>query len=344
MNLANLSPHINTDIYLYKPSLSKYPVLVSYSMRGEEPVVVETLKARAFPEGSHDYLLEFLRLYRDAVQVIVDRIWGINERLSTLKLHNGYEVKLKLITPKERVEKFKGWRNYELVVEYDGSEFWVLVYFKRAIKLVKPRTIMAIDLNFDNVTLAIFTLNGRLVKLKKFKTPHRKILTHRIWIERIQRRYSRSWRFIKAVRGAIERHGERIKNISWDYSHKVGDSIAELALKYRSVITLEDLNELRENNKKDKEFNKRLGLWFYLRMQFCVEYEARERNLEVVKVDPKRTSSKCPRCGGKLFEDGYRVLRCRRCCFIGDRDVVATLNLYKKFIRDTQDVGSLGWP
>jgi putative transposase len=384
---------------------------VSYSVRGKEPAVVEALKVRALPESSYDKLLEFLRLYRDAVQLIVDRIWGINERLSkkklhklfysklvrlgfrahhakeiyvyakslvdsarsnggrkpvlrklsarvdkydyrldldnmllTLKLHNGYEVKLKLITPKERVEKFKGWRNYELVVKYDGSEFWVLVYFKRAIKLVKPRTIMAIDLNFDNVTLAIFTLNGRLVKLKKFKTPHRKILTHRIWIERIQRRYSRSWRFIKAVRGAIERHGERIKNISWDYSHKVGDSIAELALKYRSVITLEDLNELRENNKKDKEFNKRLGLWFYLRMQFCVEYEARERNLEVVKVDPKRTSSKCPRCGGKLFEDGYRVLRCRRCCFIGDRDVVATLNLYKKFIRDTQDVGSLGWP
>jgi putative transposase len=411
MNLANLSPHTNTDRYLYKPSLSKYPVWVSYSVRGEEPAVVEALKVRALPEGSCDKLLEFLRLYRDAVQMVVDRIWSINEKLSrrklhglfysdlvsmgfrahhakeiyvyakslvdsarsnsgrkpvlrklsarvdkydyrldldnmllTLKLHNGYEVKLKLITPKERVEKFKGWRNYELVVKYDGSEFWVSVYFKRAIKPVKPRTVMAIDLNFDNITLAVVTLDGRLLRLKRFKTPHRKILTHRIWIERIQRGYPRSWRFIKGVRKAIEKHGKRIKNISWDYSHKVGDLVAELALKYRSVITLEDLDELRENNKKDKEFNKRLGLWFYLRMQFCVEYEARERNLEVVKVDPKRTSSKCPRCGGKLFEDGYRVLRCRGCYFIGDRDVVATLNLYKKFIRDTQDVGSLGWP
>jgi hypothetical protein len=38
---------------------------------------------------------------------------------------------------------------------------------------------MAIDLNFDNVTLAIFTLSGRLLKLKRFKTPHRRILTHR---------------------------------------------------------------------------------------------------------------------------------------------------------------------
>jgi predicted NBD/HSP70 family sugar kinase len=39
---------------------------------------------------------------------------------------------------------------------------------------------MAIDLNFDNVAIAVFTLSGRLLKLKRIKTPHRKILTHRI--------------------------------------------------------------------------------------------------------------------------------------------------------------------
>jgi hypothetical protein len=30
-------------------------------VKGEEPVVVEALKTRALPEGSYDYLLEFLR-------------------------------------------------------------------------------------------------------------------------------------------------------------------------------------------------------------------------------------------------------------------------------------------
>jgi putative transposase len=107
----------------------------------------------------------------------------------TLKLHNSYEAKLKLVLSKERVEKFKGWGNYELVMKYDGSGFWVSIYFRRAIKPLKSRTVMSIDLNFDNITLAVFTPNGILVKLKRFKTPHRKILTHRIWIERIQKRY-----------------------------------------------------------------------------------------------------------------------------------------------------------
>jgi len=379
-------------------------------MRGEEPVVNEALKVRALPEGSYDYLLEFLKLYRDAVQLVVDKIWSIDEKLSwkklhrlfysdlmrlgfrahhakeiyinakslvesaesnngrkpvlrklsaridkydykldlnnttlTLKLHNDYEVKLRLVTPRERVEKFRSWSNYELVVKYDGKSFWVSIYFKRIVKSLKPRTVMTIDLNFGNVTLAVYTLDGRRVRLKKLNTPHRKILTHRIWIERIQRKYPKSWRFIKNVRKAIERHGERIRNISWDYAHKLGDLIAELALRYHSVVVLEDLEKLRENNKKkDKEFNKKLGLWFYRRIQFCIEYEAKERDLEVVKVNPRGTSSKCPRCGGRLVEDGYRVLRCRKCGFVGDRDVTATINIYKKYISKHSRCGVSG--
>ena len=219
-----------------------------------------------------------------------------------------------------------------MVVKCDGSGFWVSIYFKRVAKAVKPRTVMSIDLNFDNVTLAVLTLDGGLLKLKRFKMPHRKILSHRIWVERVQRRYPRSWRFIKGVRKAVDRHGERIRDISWDYSHKIGDLVAELALKYHSVIILEDLDELRENSKKSREFNKKLGLWFYRRIQFCIEYEARERNLEVVKINPRSTSSKYPTCGGKLDEYEHRVLRCEKCGFVGGRDVIAVMNIYKKYV------------
>jgi putative transposase len=378
-------------------------------MRGEEPVVVEALRVRALPEGSYDHLLEFLKLYRNAVQMVVDRIWSFNERLSkrklhklfysnlvsmgfrahhakeiyiyakslvdsarsnggrkpilrrlsaridrydyrldlgnmtlTLKLHSGYEARLKLVSSSERVEKFRSWSNYEIVVKCDGSGFWVSIYFRRAIKLLKPRTVMSIDLNFDNVTLAVLTLDGRLLKLKRFKMPHRKILSHRIWVERIQMRYPRSWRFIKGVRKAIDRHGEKIRNISWVYAHRVGDLVAELASKHSSVIILEDLEKLRENNKKGKRFNKRLGLWIYRKIQFCIEYEARERGIEVAKVNPRGTSSKCPRCGKKLAEYRHRVLRCRKCGFVGDRDVTATINLYKKYVSKYSRCGVSG--
>ncbi|ESQ25629.1 MAG: transposase, IS605 OrfB family, central region [uncultured Acidilobus sp. JCHS] len=126
----------------------------------------------------------------------------------------------------------------------------------------------------------MLTLSGKLIRLKRLRTPLRKALTHRIWIERIQRRYPRSWRFVKGVRMAVERHGERIKNISWDYAHRAGDLIAELALRYGSAVVLEDLNGLREDRKGGRDFNKRLTLWFYEKVQFCIEYEAKERGLQ----------------------------------------------------------------
>jgi hypothetical protein len=47
---------------------------VSYSVRGGEPVVIEALRVSALPEGGYDHLLEFLKLYRNAVQIVVDSI------------------------------------------------------------------------------------------------------------------------------------------------------------------------------------------------------------------------------------------------------------------------------
>ncbi|MEM1794199.1 MAG: zinc ribbon domain-containing protein, partial [Desulfurococcaceae archaeon] len=177
------------------------------------------------------------------------------------------------------------------------------------------------------------TPSGRIIRLKRLETPLRKILTHRIWIERIQRRYAKSWRFIGGVREAIRKHGERIRNIAWDYAHRVGDSIAELASRYSSIVVLENLNKLRSNVDRGSSFNKELSLWFYRRMQFTISYEVLERGLEARYIDPSRTSSACPRCGSMLKSNGGRVLRCGRCGFIGDRDVVACINLFYRYTR-----------
>ncbi|MEM1962109.1 MAG: zinc ribbon domain-containing protein [Sulfolobales archaeon] len=373
---------------------------MSYSVRGGE--LVEALKVRALPEGSDDYdaLVEFLKLYRDAVQFVVNNLWSLNEvpsiktlhmmfynelrkhsfrahhvkqiyvyakavvrackrnggrkpvlrrltaridrydyrldlesRMLILKIHNGREVKLRLLTSTERVEKFRGWSNYEIAVKIVEDEVYVSVYFRRAVKPRRTRTVMTIDVNFDNATLAVFALSGELLKLKRFKTPLRKILTHRIWIERIQRRYSRSWRFIRGVRRAIRRHGERIRSIAWDYAHKIGDKIAELVAEYSSTIVLENLSNLRSNVNRSNSFNKKLSLWFYRRIQFTISYEALERGLLVRYVNPGKTSSTCPRCGSRLEDSGSRVLRCGRCGLAGDRDVIACVNLFYRYLR-----------
>jgi len=52
---------------------------------------------------------------------------------------------------------------------------------------------------------------------------------------------------------------------------------------FLSMVVLEGLEGLRDNAKKGEKFNKRLALWFYRRMQFCIDYEVKERGLRVVQ-------------------------------------------------------------
>jgi len=59
-------------------------------------------------------------------------------------------------------------------------------------------------------------------------------------------------------------------------------------------------------------------------------------------VEPKGTSTRCPRCSSKMMENRYRVFKCPRCGFEADRDTVAVLNIEKRAL--TQMGGSLTTP
>ncbi|MEM3966979.1 MAG: zinc ribbon domain-containing protein [Ignisphaera sp.] len=121
--------------------------------------------------------------------------------------------------------------------------------------------------------------------------------------------------------------------MAWDYTHKVGDNIAELAIEHISTIVLENLDKLRSNVNRGSNFNKKLSLWFYRKIQFTIVYEALERGLAVSYVNPMKTSSTCPRCGSRLEDSCGRVLGCSRCGSTGDRDVIACINLFYRYSR-----------
>jgi transposase len=53
----------------------------------------------------------------------------------------------------------------------------------------------------------------------------------------------------------------------------------------------------------------------------------------IVIVDPRDTSSECPNCDSKLEENGYRRLRCPRCGFEEDRDVIGKLITRKRALK-----------
>ncbi|MEM0066437.1 MAG: hypothetical protein QXH88_05905, partial [Sulfolobales archaeon] len=64
-------------------------------MRGGE--LVEALKMRALPEGSddRDALIEFLKLYRDATQFVVNKLWSLSKIPSVTTLHRMFYGELR---------------------------------------------------------------------------------------------------------------------------------------------------------------------------------------------------------------------------------------------------------
>ena len=58
---------------------------------------------------------------------------------------------------------------------------------------------------------------------------------------------------------------------------------------------------------------------------------------DVVYIDPRHTSTTCPVCGNTLVPGENRLMKCSVCGYTGNRDVVAVLNLYKRYTQRKPD-------
>jgi len=82
----------------------------------------------------------------------------------------------------------------------------------------------------------------------------------------------------------------------------------------------------------------------YRRLGYWINWQAMKRGISVITVDPRNTSTACPACESKLVEIGYRRLRCLKCDFEADRDLVGALNIRRRAIKLIQMGGSLITP
>ncbi|MEM3171965.1 MAG: transposase, partial [Candidatus Nitrosotenuis sp.] len=92
----------------------------------------------------------------------------------------------------------------------------------------------------------------------------------------------------------------------------------------------------RKGNGQGSRFRRKLNLWSFYELQRQIQYKAAWVGIPVYFVDPKRTSTLCPICGGTLQEDrqNRRKLWCSNCMKSMDRDVVASMNIsYKGWSR-----------
>jgi putative transposase len=347
----------------------------------------------AAPEGGEAPLIQFIKMYRDAVQCVVNRIWFLNDVPSEEKLHKMFYSELRRLgfrahhvseiykRAKEVVEATKknggskpvlkkltarihpldyridfstktlrvavlndewvelklkwykyldryldgSWRPGEILVSCRNGKILAYITFHRDVKPIDFRAVMGVDINFNNITYTVIDLNGNLITMGviPFKGLGRALHLKKL-AEELQKRFSRSWWFLKWVRRVRGRWLNRARSILMDSAHKLSKRLAEIAKEYRALIVFEDLNKLKENGNSSYKLSWEKSLWCYKRIQMFAEYKAMVYGIKTVYVNPSKTSRKSPN-GKKLRFINYRFVE------LGDvvtsRDVVASWNI-----------------
>ncbi|WP_456398660.1 RNA-guided endonuclease InsQ/TnpB family protein, partial [Palaeococcus sp. (in: euryarchaeotes)] len=241
---------------------------------------------------------------------------------------------VKLSTPKGRTklefypakyhEKFKGWKVGQAWLVKTPKGVFINVVFSKEVEMKEPEAFVGVDLNENNVTLSL--PNGEFVQI----ITHEREIRTGYFLKR--RRIQRKIRAGKRRKELLEKYGERERNRLNDLYHKLANKIVELAEKYGG-IALEDLTEIRDSIRYSAVMNGRLHRWSFRKLQSIIEYKAKLKGVRVVFVNPAFTSSLCPVCGEKLSPNGHRVLKCSKCGFEADRDVVGSWNICLKALK-----------
>jgi len=103
-------------------------------------------------------------------------------------------------------------------VSYRCGRFYIYITFRRDVVPREPQVVMGVDINFNNVTYTIVDLGGNLISMGvvPFRGLKRALHLKKL-AEGLQRRYPRSWRFLKWVRWVRARWLSRARSIlvSW---------------------------------------------------------------------------------------------------------------------------------
>ena len=109
-----------------------------------------------------------------------------------------------------------------------------------------------------------------------------------------------------------------------------------MAKKLGYGVAREDLTGLINTLRriKSKDHRTKLIIIGYARLERWIDWQAERHGVPLAIVDPRGTSSECPQCGSKDFEEaGHRRLKCPRCGFEADREVVRKLNIRKRALK-----------
>ena len=90
------------------------------------------------------------------------------------------------------------WKLKEILISYKNGVVRIYFTFEKEVIMRNPKAVMGIDLNFNNITYTIIDVVGNLVSMGVIPfNGLKRALAHKIIAEKIQRKYSKNWRYVK---------------------------------------------------------------------------------------------------------------------------------------------------
>jgi putative transposase len=214
----------------------------------------------------------------------------------------------------------------KLKIDYECKRLLIYFVFAKTINVDEnsAKHVISVDVNENNVAVEVLD----------------KVYILETGIKKITIGYARYREAVQSVKGngyasrAI--HGRERKR-KRDIRLKIANIIANTAKNLNAIVVLEKLPKQCPRNMirdvRDSALRHRIYQAGFRGMVKAVEKKCLEKGVPVAKIDPRNTSSKCPFCGSKLMRgDAPRQLKCSRCGFKAGRDIIAVLNLERKYL------------
>ena len=155
-------------------------------------------------------------------------------------------------------------------------------------------------------------------------------------IKKSKRKYSylRQKLSIKGTRSSkrlLKRLSGRERRFNREINHKLSKMLA--SNENVSTYVLEDLKNIRKDNKKSKNFNRMLHSWPFCQFEMFLNYKCVANGIKVEKVSAKYTSQTCNVCGCRNKKNRNRsTFCCTKCGHKDHADINAAKNIATRYL------------
>ena len=130
----------------------------------------------------------------------------------------------------------------------------------------------------------------------------------------------------------IKQLSDKEQRTANDILHKISKQIVEKAKQTDSYIVLGELKGIRNSGKKKgRMFRRIVNNMPYLKLTRYIEYKAREKGINVVRISERGSSKTCSKCGyeDKLNRKTQGLFKCKQCAFELNADANGVRNILK---------------